>query len=512
LSGHRFIGGGSHDLLPFAAMLCCVMPLLPKTIGEAVFVETLNGDRVRYVNLDNTATTPAFVEVRDAVNAFIQYYGSIHRGSGYKSLFSTWLYEQARMRVGEFVGADPAFHEVLFTANTTTAINKAARVLGLTKRDVVLVSTIEHSSNELPWRQCATLERYAVNPDNTINLASIERQVKRLGRKVKLVAVTGASNVTGYISPCHEIARLAHARNVPVFVDCAQLAPHRRIVMGVANDPEHLDFISFSGHKLGAPFGTGVLVGPARCFDPRTVPSDEPGGGTADIVTENDTFWAASPERFEAGTPNAVGVVALAKAIEILDRFGLENIEAYETRLWLRACKGLKRISGLTLYVDPTRCPSHTPVIPFNIQGCSHGLVAAILGFEYGIGVRHGRHCADSLILRLLHYSRKQRDHILKQVLEKGMMTEVYGVVRPSIGFCNQEEDIDRLVDAVHRISKDGTKFKYEPEYLPGNVANQLNRQTGEYLPAGSSIRVLLRKGLPSKKLQSIGLPLRKTG
>jgi len=254
-----------------------------------------------------------------------------------------------------------------------------------------------------------------------------------------------------------------------------------------------------------------VLVGPSRLFDPRTVPSDEPGGGTADIVTENKTFWAASPERFEAGTPNAVGVVALAKAIEILDRFGLEQIESCETRLWLRACKGLKRISGLTLYVDPKKCPSHTPILPFNIQGRSHGLVAAILGFEYGIGVRHGRHCADSLILRLLQYNRKQRDHILKQVVEKGMMTEVYGVVRPSIGFCNQEEDIDRLVAAVHKISKDGTKFKYEPEYLPGNVANQLTRQTGEYLPVGCSIRDLLRKGSPPQKLQSIGLPLRKT-
>lgn len=274
-----------------------------KTVGENLIVETLSGKKVRYVNLDNTATTPAFIDVRDAVNAFTEYYGSIHRGSGYKSFFSSWLYEQARLRIGEFVGSDPAFHEVLFTANTTTAINKAARVLGLTKRDVVLVSTIEHSSNELPWGQWATLKRYAVNSDNTINLTSIRNQLKKLGRKVKLVAVTGASNVTGYISPCHEIARVVHTRKVPIFVDCAQLAPHRRIVMGVANDPEQLDFISFSGHKLGAPYGTGVLVGPARFFDPRTVPSDEPGGGTADIVTENKTFWAASRSDLRRGHP-----------------------------------------------------------------------------------------------------------------------------------------------------------------------------------------------------------------
>ena len=488
------------------------IPKQLKTVGEKLIVETLSGKRVRFVNLDNTATTPALVEVSAAVNAFTKYYGSIHRGSGYKSFFSSWLYEQARLRVGEFVGADPAFHEVLFTSNTTTAINKAARVLGLTKRDVVLVSTIEHSSNELPWRQWATLKRYAVNADNTINLASVEAQLKGLGSRVKLVAVTGASNVTGYISPCHEIARVAHAWEVPVFVDCAQLAPHRRIAMGHANDPQHLDFISFSGHKLGAPYGTGVLVGPAHLFHPRTVPSDEPGGGTADIVTESETFWAASPGRFEAGTPNAVGVVALAKAIGVLDRFGFKRIESHETRLWLRACKGLKHVPGLTLYVEPRKCPNHTPVVPFNIEGRSHGLVAAILGFEYGIGVRHGRHCADSLILRLLGYGRKQRNHIVKQVVERGMMTEVYGVVRPSIGFCSQEEDIDRLVDAVHRIAKDGTRFRYEPEYLPGEVAGRPLQQTGEYLPAGYSIRALLSKGAAPKELRSLGLPLKNGG
>ena len=477
----------------------------PRIVGENLIVETLSGKRVRYVNLDNTATTPAFVEVRDAVNAFMELYGSIHRGSGYKSYFSTWLYEQARLRIREFVGADPDFHEVLFTANTTTAINKAARVLGLSKRDVVLVSTIEHSSNELPWGQWATLKRYEVHEDNTISIESIDKQLERLGRKVKLVAVTGASNVTGFLSPCHEIASVVHARNVPLFVDCAQLAPHRRITMGRAKDPRHLDFIAFSGHKLGAPYGAGVLVGPACLFASRSIASDEPGGGTADLMTEQKTYWAASPERFEAVTPNAAGIVALAKAVELLDHYGMENIQRYENRLWIRACKGLQRIPGLTLYVDPRESANHTPTIPFNIEGFSHGLVAAILGFEYGIGVRHGRHCADNLILRLLGYDRRQRRHVVREVIERGKMVDVYGVVRPSIGVCNNEEDIDRLIEAIREIARDGTRFAYEPELVVADREGHQARQTGEFVPKGYSNLDLISKSVIPKELLSLG-------
>ncbi len=476
----------------------------PQIVGASVYVRTLGGKRVRYVNLDNTATTPAFLEVRDAVSGFMEYYGSIHRGSGYKCLFSTWLYEHCRRRVRNFVSADPNYHEVLFTANTTSAINKAARVLKLTKKDVVLVSEIEHSSNDLPWRQCASLCRYGVNRDNQINLESISSELLRLGQRVKLITVAGASNVTGQISPYHEIAEIAHRYGVPIFVDGAQLVPHRHITMGEEKDPRHLDFLSFSGHKLGAPYGSGVLIGPSRFFAPRNIPPDEPGGGTADVVTDDVAFWSASPDRFEAGTPNAAGVVALAKAIEVLQNCGMSNVAAHETRLWRRACAGLKRIRNLVLYVDPDDHLIHTPVLPFNLERYPHGLVAAILGFEYGIGVRHGRHCADSLVLRLLRLGKRQSARIIRDVVDKGMVSHVYGVVRPSIGICNNEVDIDRLLDAVERIARDGTRFKYEPEFIQHGRARTRLRQTGEYLPVGRSVDDLLGLGSPPQVLTSI--------
>jgi cysteine desulfurase / selenocysteine lyase len=479
---------------------------LPRTTGDTLMVQTLTGETVRYVNLDNTATTPAFHEVCEAVNEFATYYGSIHRGSGYKSYFSTWLYEQARARIGEFVGIDPGYHQILFSANSTTAINKAARILRLSKMDEILVSAIEHSSNDLPWRQCATIRRFQVNDDNTIDLASIESELKRPGSRVKIIAVSGASNVTGYVPPVHEVARIAHSFGVPVFIDCAQLAPHRRISMGMESDPEHLDFVSFSGHKMGAPYGAGVLVCPSKYLSSSDLPSDEPGGGTAELVTDEEVFWSPSPERYEAGTPNALGVIALAKAVEVITHVGWDCIRQHETDLWRRACQGLKRIPGIELYVDPDKSLDHTPVLPFNLPGYPHGIVAAILGFEYGIGVRHGRHCADNLILRLLRYSREKRDKAIREAIDNRRTTRIYGVVRPSIGICNRDEDIDRLIEAVHRIAVGGTKFEYECELSPTDGCS-IRRETGEFIPKGFSVSDLIALGNPGGALMGIARP-----
>ncbi|MDR4507775.1 MAG: aminotransferase class V-fold PLP-dependent enzyme [Candidatus Brocadiaceae bacterium] len=477
---------------------------VPACVGLQHHVTTLSGNTVRYVNLDNTATTPPFVDVLDAVNDFLGWYGSIHRGSGYKSFFSTWIFEQARKRIFEFVGADTGYHELIFTSNTTAAINKAARVMSLSKDDIVLVSQIEHSSNDLPWRQRSTVIRYDVNKDTTINKESIRNLLIKLHGRVKLVSVTGASNVTGYIPPYHEIAELSHSFNVPIFVDCAQLIPHKKIMMGMQNDPRHLDYIAFSAHKMGAPFGTGVLIGPSEVFQPRDVPSDEPGGGTTDILTDEKPFWTTSPDRFESGTPNAVGAIALAKAVEVLSAFGMDNVEKNEAILWEYAVGKLTKIPKVKLYINPAESIDHTPIIPFNIEGYPHGLVAAILGFEYGIGVRHGRHCADSLVLYLLGLSKDEQKRVVKQVVDRGRKTDIYGVVRPSIGLCNIKEDIDRLIESVSKIVKDGTKYKYQPEYNKTMVAGRITQQTGEYRPEGFSLEQLLKTGKPPNSLMSL--------
>ncbi|MFC1739697.1 aminotransferase class V-fold PLP-dependent enzyme [Planctomycetota bacterium] len=477
---------------------------IPATIGSDKRVRLLNGEKVRYVNLDNTATTPAFVEVKQTVDDFLEWYASVHRGSGYKSFLSTWLYEQARKRVGEFFGYEPGHHIVIFTNNTTGAINKVVRILQLTKDDIVLTSRIEHSSNELPWRQFATRQRYESEADGTIVIDSIERRLRKYGKKVKLIAVTGASNVTGYIPPYHDIAEIAHRYGVPVLVDCAQLASHRRIEMLSPKDPKHLDFIAFSAHKMQAPFGVGALIGPREIFEPDTVPSDEPGGDTTDLCTEDKVYWAPPPARFESGTPNAVGVIALAKSLEVLNRYGMDRLAEHGKKLWLWAVRGINKLKGVTLYVDPDDISDRTPNIPFNIEGYNHGLTAAILGFEYGIGVRHGRLCADELVRLLLGFPKKDEKYLVEQVINYGRKTKVYGLVRASIGICNTDEDIERLVEAVGRIVRDGSKFEYEPEYDEQATAKHGKIETGDFRPKGFTLQDILSNADLSENLLSL--------
>jgi len=170
--------------------------------------------------------------------------------------------------------------------------------------------------------------------------------------------------------------------------------------------------------------------------------------------------------------------------------------------------RGLRRIKGVKLYVDPLRIKDHTPILPFNIDGMSHGLVAAVLGFEYGIGVRHGRHCADRLVMYLLGLDADQQKRAVRQVVERGRKTDIYGVVRPSIGVSNTTDDIDRLLDAVDRIARDGPEFEYEPEYGEALVAGRETQQTGEYRPKGASVARLIANGSPPDTLLSLAHPL----
>lgn len=464
------------------------------TVGDDQQVQLLDGRIVRYVNLDHTATTPPMVEVVNAVRAMEKIYGSVHRGSGVKSFLSTWLYEQARRYIAKFFQADLEYHEILFSSNSTAAANKLARVMNLASEDIVLVSEIEHSSNDLPWRKWATLQRYRTHDNHTIDVDSLRQELKKHVSRIKLVAVTGASNVTGYIPPIRDIARLCHEFGKPLFVDCAQLAPHRRVQLSGGDQTERIDMIVVSGHKLGAPYGSAVLIAPRLLFESRQVPSDQPGGGTTDILTDECAYWTSSPDRFESGTPNAIGAVAFAKALHVIEAYGSDNLEAYEAGLWRDALCRLRRIDGVQLYVDDRDGIPRTPIIPFNIEGLPHGLVAAALGFEHGIGVRHGRHCADRLIMRLLGISSAEQSLIVEKVVTHGLKTDIYGVVRPSIGFSNTEEDIVRLYEAVARIASDGPAFDYAPELVNSPVAGRLTSRTGEYWPVGKSLADLLRR------------------
>ena len=223
-------------------------------IGVDSQVPLLDGTECRYINLDNAASTPALRGAADAVNRFLEYYSSVHRGAGFKSQLSTFAYEQARALVLRFVGADPGEHVCIFGKNTTEALNKLARRFPFTAdKNVVLVSVMEHHSNDLPWRPVARVIHIDVTPEGQLDEADFDRQLARYGAQVALVSISGASNVTGFQNPIHRLAEKAHAAGAQIAVDCAQLAPHRAIDMGRLADPGHLDYVTLSAHKLYAP-------------------------------------------------------------------------------------------------------------------------------------------------------------------------------------------------------------------------------------------------------------------
>ena len=226
-----------------------------------------------------------------------------------------------------------------------------------------------------------------------------------------MVSVTGASNVTGYLNPIHRLAAKAHEAGAYFCADCAQLAPHRKIDMRPLSDPEHLDYISISAHKMYAPYGTGALVGRRDTFE--TGDPEMRGGGEVEIVTLDGVVWSEPPDRDEAGSPNTVGAVALAAAIAQLVRIGMDKVAQHEADLTRHALTLFNQIPELTIYGsrDPKSAEKRLGVIPLNVDGLPHHLVAAVLGYEYGIGVRNGCFCAHPYLLQLMNVSRARISH-----------------------------------------------------------------------------------------------------
>lgn len=440
-------------------------------VGLEIEVPLLDGRRRPYINLDNAASTPPLRSVRDGINEFLDYYASVHRGTGFKSQLSTWAYEQARQRCLAFVGADPHTHTCVFVKNTTEAINKLARRMALGPQDLVLTTTMEHHSDDLPWRAACEVRHVGLLPDGRLDEEDFDRQLAEHGSRVRLVAVTGASNVTGYLNPLHRLARKAHAAGAWILADCAQLAPHRPVDVRADTDPEHLDFVALSAHKMYAPYGTGALIGRTAFFE-AGVP-DVVGGGTVEVVTIEDVAWAGPPDREEAGSPNVVGAVAMALAIAELQSIGMAAVAQHEAELTEHALRRLTEVPGLQLYGDPHpgRAAERLGVIPFSLDGRSHFEVAAILGHEHGIGVRSGCFCAHPYVLHLLGLNREQAAESRRRILE-GDRRDMPGMVRASFALYNTLQEVDALVEALLAITRGDVGGRYTQD-----------AHTGEYVP-----------------------------
>jgi cysteine desulfurase / selenocysteine lyase len=440
--------------------------------GISTHVPLLDGSFGTYTNLDNAASTPPLKSVMETVNRFIPYYSSVHRGTGFKSQLSTHAFEASRNTVLKFLGADPTEFTCIFGKNTTEAINKLSRRFPFTgKRNIVLTSGLEHHSNDLPWRAVAKTIHIGLTSDGQLDEADFDRLLNLYANQIALVSISGASNVTGFITPVHRLAEKTHKIGAQILVDCAQLAPHRRISMLSLDHPAHLDYVAISAHKLYAPFGTGALVGRIDTFnegDPDLV-----GGGTVEIVTLDEVVWTSPPERDEAGSPNTVGAIALAAAIHELKKIGMETVAEHESELTAYILEKIQSVEGVYLFgnTDPSQASSRVGVIPFGLQGLSHFKVASILGYEFGIGVRSGCFCAHPYILHLLGLTPQQENGVRQKILS-GDRSDVPGLVRASFGLYNSLDDIDTFINALHKISRN----EYRGIYVQ-------DPSTGEYRP-----------------------------
>ena len=427
-------------------------------LGDESLVPCVDGMSRRYVGLDAAASTGALPSVMDRVMEFLPSYSSIHRGAGYKSQLATAQYEEARDAALAFAGREGRDDVAIICRNTTEAINHLVYRLGLDASDVVVTTVVEHHANLLPWSRVATCRYVECGPDGTFTLADVEAALD-LAPKPRLLALSGASNITGWMPPIGEIIEAAHLRGIPVMVDGAQLAPHRPL-------PATADFVVWSGHKMYAPFGAGVLVGPRNTFtegDPFLA-----GGGAVDLVDLDEVVWTAPPEREEAGSPNVVGAIALHAAIDALGDVGWPEIIEHDRRMALALRGGLAAIPKVRV-LGPDLLTDTLPVAAFTVDGVPFALVAARLSAEFGIGVRHGCFCAHPYLIRLLGLSNDQVTQFQANV-RHGDRQSLPGAVRASCGINTSDDDVQKLLDAVSLIaSGSGAPCEYHQDPVSGD-------------------------------------------
>ena len=379
------------------------------------------------VYLDNAATTQRPNSVIEAIaNFYRNHNANIHRGIHTLSMEATEMYEKARERVASFIGAKPK--EVVFTYGTTSSINFISKALVesgiLVEGDVILTTVLEHHSNLLPWQR---LKRYGISIEyvdvNEKGVLNEEDIVEKL-RGVKLLTITGLSNVTGQRIDLEKIVSEAKRKGVLIHIDGAQMVPHVPVDVSKLG----IDFLSFSAHKMLGPTGIGALYINEKFLE-RLEPFFVGGGMIARVTLENSTF-ADPPEKFEAGTPNIAGAVGFAAAVDYLENFGMENVEKSDYELTMYALEKLRKLDFVEIYGPADE--RQISIVSFNVKGVHPHDVATVLDEEFKVAIRTGHHCAQPLMRRL----------------------GVAGTCRASFYIYNTMEDVDRLVEGLKRVKE----------------------------------------------------------
>ncbi|MFF5896368.1 aminotransferase class V-fold PLP-dependent enzyme [Streptomyces argenteolus] len=447
--------------------ICAPLPVL----GADVAVPLVTGGEVTYAALDYAASAPALQRVWDDVAAYAPYYGSVHRGAGYLSQLSTDLFESSRVTVAEFLGCRED-DQVVFTRSTTDSLNLLAAALPAGCE--VFVFETEHHASLLPWRDArvtyldaprtpeqavATLERAlaarASSPD------SRPRPGEAGTGSPALVCVTGASNVTGELWPVKELAAAARAHGARIVLDAAQLAPHHPVDIAELD----VDWVAFSGHKLYAPFGSGVLAGRTDWL--RDAEPYLAGGGASRKVARRadggvDVEWHTTAARHEAGSPNVIGVYSIAAACKALTEAGFDRLVAREQQLVTRVREGLAgvpQVTVLSLFGDDA---PRVGVISFVVEGWNSSHFAAALSAEYGIGVRDGLFCAHPLVRTLL--GSEPQDPGECGAPEAAPGERSLNAIRVSFGAGTPDEHVERFLGAVRELVGKGARWTYRTE------------------------------------------------
>ncbi|MFF3456244.1 aminotransferase class V-fold PLP-dependent enzyme [Streptomyces sp. NPDC002730] len=439
----------------------CAAPL--PVLGRDVTVPLVTGGEVTYAALDYAASAPALQRVWDDVAAYAPYYGSVHRGAGYLSQLSTDLFENSRATVGEFLDCR-AGDQVVFTRSTTDSLNLLAAALPADCQ--VFVFETEHHASLLPWRDArVTYLNAPRTPAEAVG--TLERALADRTASVDeeygpaLVCVTGASNVTGELWPVKELAAAAHAHGARIVLDAAQLAPHHPVSVQELD----VDWVAFSGHKLYAPFGSGVLAGRADWLQ-----DAEPylaGGGASRKVARRtdggvDVDWHTTAARHEAGSPNVIGVYSIASACKALTEAGFDSLVAREQQLVAKVRTGLaevEQVKVLSLFGDDA---PRVGVISFVVEGWNSSHFAAALSAEYGIGVRDGLFCAHPLVRTLLGSDPQDPGECGAPEAEPGERS--LNAIRVSFGAGTPDEHVERFVRAVKELVSDGAQWNYRTE------------------------------------------------
>lgn len=384
----------------------------------------------RLVYLDNAATTQHPVQV---INAVDEYYRTAnanpHRGLYGLSVKATQMYEDARHAVKEFIGAEKD-GEVIFTRNATEALNLIAYSYGLNflhEGDEIALPVSEHHSNVLPWQMVSKAKGVKLNylyPDKSGRLTDEEINSK-ITDKTKLVAIAHVSNVLGTVNPVEKIIKKAHSVGAVVVLDCAQSIPHYKLDVKKMD----ADFVAFSGHKMLAPMGIGVLYGKSELLE--KMPPFLTGGEMIEYVYEDGATFAPIPQKFEAGTQNVGGAVGLGAAIEYLLGVGYDKIGKIEDELLTYALERFSELPHVTVYGDAKSAKERCGVISFNVDGVHPHDVASILDTD-NVAIRAGHHCAQPLMRYL----------------------GVNATCRASLYFYNTKEDIDALVESLKKVRR----------------------------------------------------------